>query len=60
MNKSININLLIDGKKIKIIDVIKMIKQFSESDFKIVNCKSNLNFLGRTILYLFKLSQKRT
>jgi GT2 family glycosyltransferase len=60
MNKSININLLIDGKKIKIIDVIKMIKQFSESDFKIVNCKSNLNFLGRTILYLFKLIQKRT
>lgn len=60
MNKSININLLIDGKKIKIIDVIKMIKQFSESDFKIVNCKSNLNFLGRTILFLFKLIQKRS
>ena len=59
MNKSININLLIDGKKIKIIDVIKMTKQFSESDFKIVNCKSNLNFLGRAILYLFKLIQKR-
>ena len=59
MNKSININLLIDGKNIKIIDVIKMIKQFSKSDFKIVNCKSNLNFLGRTILYLFKLIQKR-
>jgi GT2 family glycosyltransferase len=60
MNKSFKINLLIDGKKIKIIDVIKMIKQFSESDFKIVNCKSNLNFLGRITLYLFKLIQKRS
>ena len=60
MNKSIKINLLIDGKKFKIIDVIKMIKQFSESDFKIVDCKSNINFLGRSILYLFKLSQKRS
>ena len=60
MNKSFRINVLIDGKKIKIIDVIKMIKQFSESDFKIVNCKSNLNFLGRSILYLYKLSQKRS
>lgn len=60
MTKSIKINLLIDGKKFKIIDVIKIIKQFSESDFKIVDCKSNINFLGRLILYLFKLSQKRS
>jgi len=60
MNKRIKINLLIDGKKIKTIDVIKMIKQFSKSDFRIVNCKSNLNFFGRSILYLFKLSQKRS
>jgi GT2 family glycosyltransferase len=59
MNKSIQTNLLIDGKKLKIIDVIKIIKQFNESDFRIVNCKSDLNFLGRLILFLFKLSQKR-
>jgi|694.fasta_scaffold120106_1 GT2 family glycosyltransferase len=59
MNKSIQTNLIIDGKELRVIEIIKMIKQFSESDFKIVNCKSNLNFLGRLILYLFKLSQKR-
>jgi GT2 family glycosyltransferase len=59
MNKRIQTNLIIDGKELRIIEIIKMIKQFSESDFKIVNCKSNLNFLGRLILYLVKLSQKR-
>jgi GT2 family glycosyltransferase len=60
MNKYIKTNLLIDGKNLKTIDVIQLIIQFSKSNFRIANCKSNLNLLGRTILYLFKLTQKRS